>query len=170
MIRRICEKQVLQPKDVKPSHDEFTVIGVFNPGAIRLGNEVVLLARIAEKPREHQTGFTGLPRLAANGEMVVDWVPDDQLDRTDSRVVRRMDDGLLRLTSISHLRVFRDHDGQSDHLAPGPSFLPESSYEEYGVEDPRITKLGSKYWITYVAVSRFGSGHCTGFDGRFRNI
>jgi predicted GH43/DUF377 family glycosyl hydrolase len=157
MIRRLCEKQVLQPQDVKPSSDDFTVIGIFNPGAIRLGNELVLLARVAEKPQPLRSGFTGLPRLGDRGEMVVDWVPDGELDRTDSRVVRRRHDGLLRLTSISHLRVFRAHDGQLEHLAPGPSLWPELPYEEYGVEDPRITKLGDKYWITYVAVSRLGA-------------
>ena len=147
----------MQPRDVKPSTDDFIVIGVFNPGVIKIGNEVVLLARVAEKPREMRPGFIGLPRWEQSGHIVIDWVPDAALDCTDSRVVRRRDNGLLRLTSISHLRVFRDNNGQSEHLAPGPVILPELSYEEYGVEDPRITELDGKYWITYVAVSRFGA-------------
>ncbi len=35
--------------------------------------------------------------------------------------------------------------------------LPEGSWEEYGIEDPRITKIDDTYWITYVAVSRSGA-------------
>lgn len=32
----------------------------------------------------------------------------------------------------------------------------EPNYEEYGIEDPRISKIGDIYYIVYVAVSRFG--------------
>ena len=35
---------------------------MFNPGAVRAGDEVVLLVRVAERPRERRPGFTGLPR------------------------------------------------------------------------------------------------------------
>ncbi|WP_252852477.1 glycoside hydrolase family 130 protein [Aeoliella straminimaris] len=147
----------MKPEDVQPSTANFKVIGVFNPGAVRLGNEIVLLARVSEQPSEHRPDVTGLPRLGSDGAVVVDWLANDNLDRSDSRVVRRKDDGLQRLTSISHLRVFRSHDGKPEHFTVGPKFLPQSSYEEYGVEDPRITRLDGKYWITYVAVSRFGA-------------
>src|SRR5262249_49033062 len=34
---------------------------------------------------------------------------------------------------------------------------PESWTEEFGVEDARITAIGDRYWITYVAVSRHGA-------------
>lgn len=156
MLRRVSEHLVLTPEDVRPSSPDLTVIGVFNPGVVLVDNEVVLLARVAEQPREVRPGFTGLPYLDAAGEMVVDWAPDGELDRTDSRVVRRRDDGRLRLTSISHLRVFRGANGKAAHFTTGPNLLPESPYEEYGVEDPRITNLDGKYWITYVVVSRFG--------------
>ena len=33
--------------------------------------------------------------------------------------------------------------------------LPELQFEEYGVEDLRITEIEGKYWITYVALSRY---------------
>ncbi|MCO6044375.1 glycoside hydrolase family 130 protein [Aeoliella sp. ICT_H6.2] len=157
MLPRRSERLVLKPEDVQPSTANFKVIGVFNPGAVRLGNEIVLLARVSEQPSEHRPDVTGLPRLGSDGAVVVDWLANDNLDRSDSRVVRRKDDGLQRLTSISHLRVFRSHDGKPEHFTVGPKFLPQSSYEEYGVEDPRITRLDGKYWITYVAVSRFGA-------------
>jgi predicted GH43/DUF377 family glycosyl hydrolase len=35
--------------------------------------------------------------------------------------------------------------------------MPELPFEEYGIEDPRITEIEGKYWITYVAVSRHGT-------------
>ena len=38
-----------------------------------------------------------------------------------------------------------------------PVFLPDSEIEEFGIEDPRITKIDQTYWITYVAVSRHGA-------------
>jgi predicted GH43/DUF377 family glycosyl hydrolase len=33
---------------------------------------------------------------------------------------------------------------------------PESETEEFGVEDPRITPIGDRFYITYVAISRHG--------------
>jgi predicted GH43/DUF377 family glycosyl hydrolase len=64
---------------------------------------------------------------------------------------------LLRLTSVSHLRVFRKRDGDPDGWLPGPALSPERAFEEFGIEDPRITKIEQTYWITYVAVSRQGA-------------
>ena len=52
MITRTSELLLLCPADLKPSRDEFEVIGVFNPGVVRSRSEVVLLVRVAEKPVE----------------------------------------------------------------------------------------------------------------------
>lgn len=156
MIRRLSERVVLRPEDVNPSRDDFKVMGVFNPGVAKINNEVALLARVAEKPRESRPGFMGLPRLASGGKVVVDWIAEEELDHADSRVVRRKNENFNRLTSISHLRVFRSNDGRASNWTPGPRLLPVSQFEEYGVEDPRITEIDGKFWITYVAVSRHG--------------
>ncbi len=86
----------------------------------------------------------------------IDWASEDELDRADPRVVRRRSDNLLRLTSLSHLRVFRSPDGGSMEWTPGPVLLPASPMEEFGIEDPRIVEIDETYWITYVAVSRHG--------------
>jgi predicted GH43/DUF377 family glycosyl hydrolase len=135
----------------------FTVIGVFNPGVVKINNEIVLLARIAEKPLECRPGVVGLPRRGRDGAVVVDWAPCEELEQTDPRVVRSIADGLLRLTSISHLRVFRSRDGGVADWTPGPALTPASTMEEFGLEDPRITRIDETYWITYVAVSRYGA-------------
>jgi predicted GH43/DUF377 family glycosyl hydrolase len=149
-------QQVVRPGNVPPSRDDFEVIGAFNPGAVRTSDGVVLLVRIAERPRERRTGYSALPRWSQGEGIVVDWLPDDQLELIDPRVVRMKKSGLTRLTFISHLRVVRSRDGVNVDDFAGPVFAPESPLEEYGVEDPRITPLDGRYFITYVAVSSSG--------------
>jgi len=36
------------------------------------------------------------------------------------------------------------------------TFRPQGEAEEFGVEDPRITPLGGRFYFSYVAVSRHG--------------
>ena len=52
MVSRLSTNLLLRPEDVPPSHDDWEVIGTFNPGAVRFGDGVVLLVRVAERPRE----------------------------------------------------------------------------------------------------------------------
>jgi predicted GH43/DUF377 family glycosyl hydrolase len=156
MIKQISESLLLRPQNLKPLRDDFTVIGVFNPGAVKVDDETVLLARVAETPRDHRPGCMALPRWQLNGRIEVDWASEDELERADPRVVRRKSDNLLRLTSISHLRVLRSPDGGSMEWMPGPVLFPAAPMEEFGIEDPRIVEIDETYWITYVAVSRQG--------------
>jgi predicted GH43/DUF377 family glycosyl hydrolase len=129
---------------------------VFNPGAVRVNGEVLLLVRVVERPRERRSGFIGLPRWTEAGDATVDWTPESSLEPIDARVVKRKADGLVRLTFTSHLRVVRCGDGRSVREIGEPIFLPQAEYEEYGVEDPRITQLDGRFYVTYVAVSRHG--------------
>jgi beta-1,2-mannobiose phosphorylase / 1,2-beta-oligomannan phosphorylase len=137
--------------------DDFEVVGAFNPGAIVALGEVILLVRVAERPSERRAGFTALPRWSPGEGLVIDWLPDDALEVVDPRVVKRKADGLVRLTFISHLRVVRCGDGRSVTDVTGGRFLPETGLEEFGVEDPRITAIGDRFYFTYVAVSRHGA-------------
>jgi predicted GH43/DUF377 family glycosyl hydrolase len=155
-LKRLFERVLLSPADLKPSRDDFEVIGVFNPGAVRVKDEVILLARVAERPRETRSGYTALPRWDRQGNLAVDWISDKELEPVDPRVVRRKSDGLVRLTFTSHLRVVRCGDGRSVEEITDTRFLPASELEEFGVEDPRITPLDGNYYFTYVAVSRHG--------------
>jgi len=143
-VPRLSTRLLLRPEDMPPSRDDFEVVGAFNPGAVRSGVEVVLLVRGAERPRERRAGFTGLPRWEA-GALTVDWVPNEELDPIDPRVVRRKADGLVRLTFISHLRVVRCSDGRAVREVTGVAFGPASEFEEFGVEDPRITPIGDRF-------------------------
>ncbi len=160
MIPRLSEKRLISPADVQPSRDDFEVIGVFNPGVIYIDDEVVMLARVAERPLEKRRGFTCLPRWTSGGDCIVDWLPDDKLRGIDPRVIALREDGFLRLTSLSHLRVFRKQRAstgqESEQWSQGSLIMPNSLSEEFGIEDPRITVIDQTYWITYVAVSRAG--------------
>jgi predicted GH43/DUF377 family glycosyl hydrolase len=169
-LKRLYERLLLRPADVKPTRDDFEVVGVFNPGAVRVNGEVILLVRVAERPRERRPGYTGLPRWEDHGELTVDWVPDDQLEPVDPRVVRRKADGLVRLTFTSHLRVVRCGDGRSVEEVTETKFVPGSELEEYGVEDPRITPLYGRFYFTYVAVSRHGAATALGSTAEFKEF
>jgi predicted GH43/DUF377 family glycosyl hydrolase len=156
MIRRLATHLMLQPKDVPPSHPDWDVIGVFNPGIVRHGDSTVILARVAERPRHVRPGWTPHPRWSPEGGYVVDWIENEHLTADDPRVVRHVRTGLVRLTFISHLRVFYSRNGRTIDKDAGPLFLPANEMEEFGLEDPRITRLGDRFYITYVAVSRHG--------------
>src|ERR1700722_7061060 len=105
LLKRHFERLLLSPVDLKPLRDDFEVVGVFNPGAIVADGEVILLVRVAERPRERRQGYMALPRWAPEHGLVIDWVADDEIQLLDPRVVKRKADGLVRLTFISHIRV-----------------------------------------------------------------
>lgn len=164
MIEPSLGKVLLRPADVKPSQRDVEVIGVFNPAVAMIGDTTVMLARVAERPIARRRGWTALPRwnvsVDAPSTIAVDWFGDQELSPVDARVVRIDKTRGLRLTSISHLQIFRSVDAklwETVSLVLPESILPETIWEEFGIEDPRITKIDDVFWITYVAVSRWGA-------------
>src|SRR6185436_11378949 len=151
MVKRLVTHLMLRPEDVPPSHPDWDGIGVFNPGVVRHGDTTVILARVAERPRHKRPGWTPHPRWSPSEGYIVDWVENEHLAADDPRVVRHVRTGLVRLTFISHLRVFYSRDGRTIDKQVGPLFLPANEMEEFGLEDPRITRLGDRFYITYVA-------------------
>jgi beta-1,2-mannobiose phosphorylase / 1,2-beta-oligomannan phosphorylase len=170
MLRRLFETRLLCPADLPPSQDDFEVVGTFNPAAARLGDEVMLLVRVAEKPRVRRPGYTALPRWSPTEGMVIDWVADGEITFIDPRVVRSKATGLVRLTFISHIRVVRVGEGKAITSIAGPVFEPESEVEEFGVEDPRLTHLDGRFYFTYVAVSRHGAGTALASTADFQSF
>ena len=75
MTLRVSEQRLLSPEDLPPLNGQHDVVGVFNPGAVRVGNGIVLIARVAERPCAQRSGFVGLPRYEPGGELTVDWTP-----------------------------------------------------------------------------------------------
>jgi len=162
-LERLDCRRLLGPDDFKPSAPHLKVTGAFNPGAVPTGrdDEVVLLVRVTEDPAEQRPGSVGLPRYQ-RGEVVVDWLDNDQVRFIDPRVVEVKATGNVRLTFTSHLRLVRLPDGRSVDpatLASGPAMVPETAFESFGVEDPRIIPLDGRFYITYVAASTHGA--CT---------
>ena len=160
MLTRHHDACLLRPEDLVPSQDDLEVVGVFNPGAATTGHgeEVALLVRVAECPNEKRPGFAALPRWDVDSSrVVIDWVPHDELTVVDPRIMEVKKTGLWRLTFTSHIRVIRSPDGRSVQSVDGSRFLPATPYEEFGVEDPRITPIGDTFYFTYVAVSRHGA-------------
>jgi predicted GH43/DUF377 family glycosyl hydrolase len=157
MIQRHFQQLLIRPEDIAPSGEALEVIGAFNPGAVAYQGDVVLLVRIAERPRAQREGFTALPRWEG-GRVVTDWIADQRVEALDPRVVRDRETGLLRLTFTSHLSVVRSRDGRRIDQWNVARLFPDVEWEEYGIEDPRIVAFDGRYWITYVAVSRHGAG------------
>jgi predicted GH43/DUF377 family glycosyl hydrolase len=157
MIARQSISLLLQPHDIQSSDSNSEVIGVFNPAVAMFGDELYMLARVAERPIERRQGSTPLPRVTSSGMRETDWVHDADLIHTDTRVVAMKNGGDLRLTSVSHLQLFRSTNPEGENWEFLMKIFPEGPWEEYGIEDPRITKIDDTYWITYVAVSRSGA-------------
>ena len=64
-------------------------------------------------------------------------------------------------TGRSIIGLARSPDGFNFTAAPEPFLIPErngpfAAYEEFGVEDPRVTRMEGEYIITYSAYSRNG--------------
>ncbi len=148
---------VLRPQDVNPSRNNFEVCGVFNPGAAIVNGQIVLAARVAEQPAEQRPGQVGLPRWDPGRGTVVDWMRQQDVEHEDPRVVRVKSTGALRLTFLSHIRTYRSSDGTSFQEIAAGRLVPQMLYEVYGLEDPRITHLDGRYYITYVAVGPHGA-------------
>ena len=156
--RMIAERHynecILRPEDLEPTRPELEVVSAFNPGAAEIDGEVVLMVRVAERPRDRREGCTGLPRWDLDEGPVVDWIDNKELEAIDPRMLRH--GNRIRLTFISHIRTYRSHDGRNVDLSTENRFVPRNEYETFGVEDPRITRIGDRFWITYVAVSERG--------------
>jgi beta-1,2-mannobiose phosphorylase / 1,2-beta-oligomannan phosphorylase len=171
MLQRRFNKCLLRPSDFKPSQDDLEVIGAFNPGAVATERGVVLLVRVAEQAAERRRGQTALPRWdTPSGRVALDWENNNELQPLDIRVVRRKRDGLVRLTFTSHLRVVYSRDGRTIDSLEGARFDPANEYEEFGVEDPRLSRMGERFYFTYVAVSRHGAATALASTKDFRSF
>ena len=153
------DKLLVTPRDMKPSSNNFEVLGVLNPGALRLPDgRILLYVRVIEKLKKtSDSRYFFSPRLSGKEKFQI------KIDRFSKRSVEGntdMDvsfkDGTKRLTYISHLRrVILDESGfKILKVEQKPSFYGISGNAELGVEDPRITKIGDIYYMTYVALSR----------------
>ena len=157
--RKTC---LISPPAVAPSRPDFEVIGTFNPGAVRIGDTVHLLVRIAEQPIA-DSDFVPLPRYDGDGKLHVDHLSDSAVEKIDARVVIDRRGGNARLTSVSYLRHFtapiENAEDPAAYVDTGGRFMPAAVTETMGVEDPRLTVIDGDVHFTYVSVSSHGA--CT---------
>jgi predicted GH43/DUF377 family glycosyl hydrolase len=177
VAKRVAENPIITPEMVKPSEPNLEVIGAFNPGATRFGDEIILLLRVAERPIMDDPDLVGVPVLNLNhadsGRLEILTFPRHSplTDLSDPRAV--VYEGRVYLSSISHLRLARSKDGVHFTIDDEPTLFPETKYEEYGIEDCRITPIDGVYYISYTAVSRYGicvGLACTEDFKRFRRL
>ncbi|QQE77734.1 glycoside hydrolase family 130 protein [Alicyclobacillus sp. SO9] len=161
-VVRYAENPLVQPSDIEPHLEQSEVIGAFNAGTAKLRNETILLLRVAERPvssdNEHVSAVWYDPD--AQGLRTLEFnLNDEALDFRDSRVIRYKNKSQWSyLTSVSYLRVARSTDGRHFIVDKEPLLFPNNRYEAFGVEDPRITQIEGRFYITYSVVSTEGVG------------
>ena len=159
MVKVKKESVLIRPEDIRPSSPELEIIGTFNPGAARLANgDIILYVRVWEKLKKTEDeNYFYSPRMIGKDKYKI------IIDKFEKKIVAnnsdfdiQFKDGTKRLTFISHFRrVFLDITGfKVKKIDDKPSFFGLSWDGELGVEDPRITKIGELYVMTYVSLSR----------------
>ena len=157
-IERLANKKLLGPTDFQATDPEFRIIGAFNPGAVRYGDEIVLMVRVAQAVNDAIVdGWLRSPRSRVVDGQVryeVDRLPIHPDDDGDHRKPR-LATGQRRLAFISHIELVRlAPDGYTvKEIVRTPQLFGSTEWEEYGVEDARITAIDGRFQISYVAVS-----------------
>jgi predicted GH43/DUF377 family glycosyl hydrolase len=165
-----ADRLVFTPHDVDLSRSplagqfdaETNVLGAFNPALTVLPNgNLLMMVRVAEALRTPISGgMVHAIRWRADGSgggYVLDGWPLELVDTADPRWFRLHGGGwkIMALTSLSWLlpvelspdglRVVAVH---YDH-----ALAPAGPWQCYGIEDPRISRLGETYWMTTCSVS-----------------
>jgi predicted GH43/DUF377 family glycosyl hydrolase len=145
----------LRPRIDRPTY----VLGAFNPGFTRLPNgNLLMMVRIAEALQEPISG---------NEIHAIRWDPQRgfltdahelaMVDASDPRKfrIRGHSSKVMALTSLSWLLpVELDPDSLAVVTVHyDRSICPAASYQEYGVEDARISKVDDTWYMTTCSVS-----------------
>lgn len=162
LLMRSPANPLIAPEHVRPSRPDWQVDCTFNAGAVQVGDETIMLLRVAESVADTAEGVLRVPLLAGDGD---EWrcttktlrTDDPAYDFTDPRMVAlRADPSQVYLTSMSHLRLARSRDGIAFAVDDAPFIFPGNRYERFGCEDARITTIEGRLYINYTAVSDFG--------------
>ncbi len=157
-VHRLVENPIITPGMVPPSRPDFEVVCAFNAAVAEYNAETLLLLRVAERATSDRK-TARVPVLdTSSGRTRIKIIEfnraDRRIDFRDPRCIRAPSG--FYLTTISHLRLARSTDGIHFTVEPRPALFPESESEMFGIEDPRITKLGASYYIAYKGVSPRG--------------
>jgi predicted GH43/DUF377 family glycosyl hydrolase len=187
--RYATDTLVLTPADIDLSRSplaghltaETYVLGVFNPGMTRLANgNLMIFVRVAEALRTPVVdGHVHSIRWEDTGRYVLDAWPLEHANTADPRKFTLHGGGwkIMALTSLSWiLPVELTPDGlERVAIHYDKVIAPQNSLQCYGVEDPRVSKIGDRWLMTTCSVSP--ERHSTtlyssdnGLDWRFEDI
>jgi len=137
---------------------ETYVLGAFNPGMTRLpSGNLLLMVRVAAALRHpNQDGHVRAIRWQ-DGAYHLDAWPLTQVDTADPRKFTIPGGGwkVMALTSLSWLLpVELDAQGRRvEAIHYDRAIAPRTSYQCYGVEDARISRVGDRFLMTTCSVS-----------------
>ena len=138
---------------------ETYVLGAFNPGLTRLPNgNLLMMVRVAEALRTPiHDGHVHAIRWDDTDSYVLDAWPLEHADTADPRKFMLRGGGwkIMALTSLSWLLPVELSPDGTERIAIhyDKAIAPENSLQCYGVEDPRISKVGDEYLMTTCSVS-----------------
>ena len=161
----VADRLVFGPHDVDLSRSplagqldaETYVLGAFNPGLLRLpGGNLLLMVRVAEALREPADHARIRSIRWDEGRFVLDEWPLDQVDTADPRkfLLRGGAWRTMALTSLSWLLpVELSPDGlEVRQVHYDRALAPSAAWQCYGVEDPRISRIGESWLMTACCV------------------
>lgn len=187
-MKFVVDRLVFGPDDVDLSRSPLAghlgvptyVLGAFNPALTRLPNgNLLMMVRVAEALREPiRDGKVHAIRWD-EGAYVLDGWPLEHVNTADPRKFLLHGGGwkIMALTSLSWLLpVELSPDGlEVVAVHYGRAVAPQGSYQCYGVEDARISKVEDRWLMTTCSVSP--ERHSTtlyssadAFDWRFEGI
>lgn len=137
---------------------ETYVLGAFNPGLTRLpSGNLLLLVRVAEALRTPIfDGAIHAIRWDAERGYQLDAYPLTDVDVSDPRTFRVPGPvPVLGLTSLSWLLPVELNAEGTQVVAVhyDRAIAPTASYQEYGIEDARISRIDGTYYLTVCSVS-----------------
>lgn len=162
------DKIILAPGDIDLSYSpigkqlevETYVLGAFNPGMTRLpSGNLLLMVRIAEALKNPVSdGFISAIRWDERKGFLLDQYKLSEVDTSDPRkIVLKvfLPVPVFALTSFSWLLpVELSPDGVDViHFHYDKIIVPLHGYQEYGIEDPRISMIRERYYMTTCSVS-----------------
>lgn len=162
LLMRSPANPLITPEQVRPSRPDWKVDCTFNAGVVQVGDETILLVRVAESVASADEASVCVPLLEADGAA---WrcttktlrTDDPAYDFADPRMIAlRADPAQVYLTSMSHLRLARSTNGIDFTVDDAPFLFPSARYERFGCEDARITTIEGRHYINYTAVSDLG--------------
>ncbi|MDB5662960.1 MAG: glycosidase [Sphingomonas bacterium] len=166
MTNYLVDRIIFGPDDVDLSRSplagridaETYVLGAFNPGMTRLpSGNLLLMVRVAEALRDPVADGNVRSIRWEHGHYVLDAWPLDEVELDDPRVFRIKDPvwRVLALTSLSWLLPVELSPDGLEVIAVhyDRAIEPAASWQCYGVEDARISRVGDRWLMTTCSVS-----------------